>query len=1331
MKRFYYFNFLTFLFFICNSVLAQRPYLQFEQITEKSGRSLGPILGLTQDKEGFLWISTKNSGLLRYDGYSYKTFKYNPSDSTSLPFNGFSIFYDADGILWLKKYDRLASFINEKNDKRFGSFTGKNFNDIAKLIGDSENNIWIAQSGRMVNRFNKTTSKIDTFTASIPKYSPEVYKIIDSLDKSQNKFVELSEITNNKDTTKLFSVSEPCEVLIACVGEMDNTSAYDYGFIMSGNETVWKMDYQNSKSAGGTGNFRVQLKIINLAKGKYKLRYISDNQNAWGHWETSNPPETNFYGIKIFKITANEKVKIEHAAKIQNSFKSISSNKVYDMILDHSNDVVLVTDKGIDKYLPAKNTFEQIPVDYNGLLNVKNDVHIDIICLFQDRQLNYWIGTRNGLICFNLKNNSFKVFQNKTSKDSILSDNFIYTIYEDNADNIWVGTHNGLDLMEAGKNSFFHYKADTRNRLYDNQIMQIFEDKSDNLWIATNEGLNRLLKSKFKFYSYNNEFYKKFSICHDSKNSFWFAGKQNSLINYVRNTYTYNKYEIDKKYFADDNNKPEYVYNDIFDDSDKNLWIAINNKLISFDKKSGTNEKRLSLPSIVLSIAELDNKIFAIRQSADNNLLIFSLDGIRKFSSITNQVISHIKTPVPDKVVFKPDVIKYILNSKDKNFWIRTFEGIFLYNNQQNKLDKIYEFSKEDQESSLVDGNLAEDKDGNIWFALMPRVYKINKNKKIESFLIEEINLDAVTNNDLLIDNNSQVWVYTNIGCFILNNKTGKFDKYTYREGLADNYINGMVDDRKGNVWLTSKNGLSKIDLEDRLINTFFGPTDFSSYNFIGAMDYPANHEIMFLATNGFLSYFPDSINKKPPQVVITRFTLFGKEYDLDSLIYLKKHIILPYNLNFLAFEFAALDFTDPAKNQYKFILEGLDNEWTITDANNRRATYTSLPDGDYTLRIIASNNDKQWNEKGVAIKITIEPPIWKRWWFRILSVIAIFLAIYLFIRQRERNLIRDKRILEQKVIERTAEIQAQKEEILAQRDLIEEQKSEVEKQRDIANNQRDQIGEQKKAIMDSIFYARRIQTAILPPQDMLQQILPNHFILYRPRDIVSGDFYWATQRENKIIVTAADCTGHGVPGAFMSMLGIALLSEIVNKREILSAGEILTNLKANIIRSLHQTGKDNEAKDGMDISLCVIDKESRELQWAGAFNSLWLLRKTVPEFEKLTPEPMVDGDFELHEIKPDRMPIGIFLRSKDNFTNNIIHFKSHDTIYLFSDGYEDQFGGEQGRKFMSRNFKRLLLSVQNVDLNSQKEILAKTIDDWQKGYEQVDDILVIGIRFD
>ncbi len=290
--------------------------------------------------------------------------------------------------------------------------------------------------------------------------------------------------------------------------------------------------------------------------------------------------------------------------------------------------------------------------------------------------------------------------------------------------------------------------------------------------------------------------------------------------------------------------------------------------------------------------------------------------------------------------------------------------------------------------------------------------------------------------------------------------------------------------------------------------------------------------------------------------------------------------------------------------------------------------------------------------------------------------------------------------------------LEKQRDQILQKNEELLQLNEEITAQRELTERQRDIALQRQKEIMDSIQYAKRIQAAVMPHREMFVEVVPDYFIYFKPRDIVSGDFYWMKRLEKHIVVAAADCTGHGVPGAFMSLLGIAFLNEIVNEN-LKDAAGILNLLRERIIDALHQTWKDDEAKDGMDIALSVINIETKELQYAGAYNPLYLFR---------------NGD--LIERKADKMPIGIHIKKPADFTNHTIQLKKNDAIYMFSDGYIDQFGGENGGKFKTRRFKELLFSMNNQPMKDQKEVIDKTHKGWKGQQKQLDDILVIGMRF-
>ena len=316
-------------------------------------------------------------------------------------------------------------------------------------------------------------------------------------------------------------------------------------------------------------------------------------------------------------------------------------------------------------------------------------------------------------------------------------------------------------------------------------------------------------------------------------------------------------------------------------------------------------------------------------------------------------------------------------------------------------------------------------------------------------------------------------------------------------------------------------------------------------------------------------------------------------------------------------------------------------------------------------------------------------------------AIIALILVSGLgyFIYRAYRIKIRANKILAEKNIK-----------ISKQKDEIEKQRDEIIHQKEIAETQRDQIAYQKKHITDSIEYARKIQTALLPSLELFSADL-DHFVLYKPRDIVSGDFYWVTRTDDQQIIIVADCTGHGVPGAFMSMLGVSLINEIIISKGIMQPAQIMNNLRDKVISSLKQKEQASEIKDGMDMSICKYDLRNKILEFAGANNPLYLFR-----------------DGELIEIKGDKMPVAIHVRMKP-FTNNRLELKKGDTFYIFSDGYVDQFGGSHLKKYLSKNFRNTLCEMQSMPMLKQGALLNEIFEDWRRDVEQIDDVTVIGVK--
>ncbi len=267
-----------------------------------------------------------------------------------------------------------------------------------------------------------------------------------------------------------------------------------------------------------------------------------------------------------------------------------------------------------------------------------------------------------------------------------------------------------------------------------------------------------------------------------------------------------------------------------------------------------------------------------------------------------------------------------------------------------------------------------------------------------------------------------------------------------------------------------------------------------------------------------------------------------------------------------------------------------------------------------------------------------------------------------------------------------------------------------------IIETQHSTIHQKNKEITDSIKYAQKIQTAMMPLKQEFADHFNDSFVLFEPKDIISGDFFWITNKNEKIIYATGDCTGHGVPGGFMSMLGVSLLNEIINEHDLTEPALILSRLRKKVITALRQKGLSGEQQDGMDMTICVIDKEHMTLQYAAANHTFYIIRKK-------------DFTFELEEYKGDKQPVGIFGNDLKPFKQHTIQLKPHDIIYTFTDGYADQFGGPKGKKFKYKQLKELLISIQHLDLTSQKKTIKQQFSNWKGDLEQVDDVCLIGIK--
>jgi ligand-binding sensor domain-containing protein/serine phosphatase RsbU (regulator of sigma subunit) len=530
-------------------------------------------------------------------------------------------------------------------------------------------------------------------------------------------------------------------------------------------------------------------------------------------------------------------------------------------------------------------------------------------------------------------------------------------------------------------------------------------------------------------------------------------------------------------------------------------------------------------------------------------------------------------------------------------------------------------------------------------------------------------------------DNNGNIWFGTNSGLARYDGKA--FRNFYEGDGLANTFIYSILKDSTSKFWMSTNKGI-----------TSFNPTEgnkpfFKNYtkkdglanteHNIGAACMAESGNILFGGPNGYNIFRPSQIkdNLHVPPVYVISYKRSGKDMPIDSNLIFKKYLKLSWRENFFQMEVVALDYVDPDKNLFKYKLEGYDADWS-EPTTVRYISYTELPGGNYTLKIKASNSDGIWNENAYELKITIVPPFWKTTWFYIIVIIVGTALVVLYTQWRTKQIKKENKVLENKVAERTKE-----------------------------------LAEKNKDITSSIEYAKRIQEAILPSKDYIYSKLKSAFILYKPKDIVSGDFYWFGEKNGWKIFAVVDCTGHGVPGAFMSMIGHNLMHQIIQEKGITNPGEILNALHKGVQSALRQGNNEINTNDGMDVSIISINDSTKTCLWAGANRPLVIVYE--------------DGEFA--KIDGNKYPIGgAQMGLNREFTTHTVNLPKAAMAYLSSDGYADQFGGNMGKKFMVRRYYDLLMQIHLKDVETQRQLLNEAFEEWRSGHEQIDDVLVVGV---
>ena len=707
-----------------------------------------------------------------------------------------------------------------------------------------------------------------------------------------------------------------------------------------------------------------------------------------------------------------------------------------------------------------------------------------------------------------------------------------------------------------------------------------------------------------------------------------------------------------------------------------------------------------------------DNHVQAIAEDKNGVIYLGTKTGLSVFDGNSFKNFN-IKDGVSDD-----DNIYSIIIDKQNRIWVGTGNGVHNFVNDQFIPIETINKVKTDR-GNLPIYSILEDRSGNIWFASENGAIKYN-GKTVERFNKSNGLIDKRVTT-IVQDKKGHLWFGTDEGVFEYNYTS--FQQMGESQGLASNKVYLMLLDGN-NLWVGTNKGLDKVNLDVYYATNKFEIKHYGKEEGLNGVECNSNSafkdaegNLWFGTIKGTTVYNPryDKLNREEALTRITGIRLFfqNAESDLekyaesiDSTNHLPFNLVLPYDKNHITFDFIGICITNPNKVKYQFKLEGADEDW-FPPTSKTEATYSSLPAGEYTFHLKAMNNDGLWNSKDITFKFTILPPWWKTWWFYTIVGLIAFAGVYTFITVRTRNLQKAKIELEQEVQLRTLQLRQEKEKVEIINQEVVAQKAIIEAK----NND----------ITDSIKYAKNIQEALLPPLQNLHKEFNDAFVLYLPKDIVSGDFYWFAKRNKKRFIASVDCTGHGVPGAFMSIVGNTLLNEIVTEKNITSPAEILNELHVGVKTALKQSGdSENERRDGMDIALCSLNEEGNMLEYAGANRPLWMFRKSK------------SGEESFEMIKANKFPIGgleMENEVKRTFTNHEIPVEKGDLVYIFSDGYADQFGGEKGKKFMVGNMQKLVSEMHDRPVKEQEQLLLKNFISWRGEHEQVDDVLVIGFR--
>jgi ligand-binding sensor domain-containing protein/serine phosphatase RsbU (regulator of sigma subunit) len=834
-------------------------------------------------------------------------------------------------------------------------------------------------------------------------------------------------------------------------------------------------------------------------------------------------------------------------------------------------------------------------------------------------------------------------------------------LFDDSKRNIWFGTYNGGIYRFNMSENRMDFMDLIKDGMTSNWISCFTEDRRGRIWVGTwgggigifeGDSLTILNESK------GLKATKIYDIVEDIEGNMLIADETNGLTIFKGDAFT----TINEKEILPDPN-----VNAIYQDKTGAVWFGTNAGISRYIP--GSSKKPLIYNQKNNSIFE---EIRFFREDKDGNLWIgANQGGVIKFNMKTSKFESQ---PYINSRLFRDGQVKALEIDKQNHLWIGTNEGYAIGTINENNFARYISI---DSINVTQIKALYCDPQGFMWIGTEPKGGKpgLIKYDPVKLKSIPITGLPAVIPKTLIMDRNGILWIGTGEGLIAFRNDS-VLSVITQDDGLLSSNINLLADGGDGSIYIGTNYGLNRYFPATKRIYSYTERNGFTGIETRPNAVYKSlAGDLWFGTANGATQVKLSKLETNGLEP-LTHIMGMQVNYEPRSM---KEGMKLNYKERSILFDYYSMCLTNPDVVRYKVKLEGADKDWQpLTD--QLRANYPALPPGKYTFMVIARNSGGIWNSKPVSFHFTIRPPFYFTWWFILLSLILIVVLIVVYIRVREQNLIKEKIILEEKVEQRTAEV--------VQKSMI--------------------IEEKNRDIMASIRYAERIQRAMLPREDTFEET----FVLFLPKDIVSGDFYWMYDNGDTQFIAAVDCTGHGVPGAFMSIIGHNSLNKVVREYGLTRPSAILDQLNIEVIKSILQS-QEKGINDGMDLALIAINKKNLTLEFAGAYNPLYQVR---------------DGEVIVH--KADRFPIGMStMEQKKTFANQVIDIKPGDMIYMTSDGYADQFGSPEVKKFKSVNVKRILSEIWNLPIHVQKERLEKEIMDWKGELPQVDDIMFIGTK--